>query len=179
MDYSPPGSFVHGIFQVRILDCHFFLQGIFPTQGMNLVLWCLLHWQTDSLPLATWEAQVITVFIVFDQSLSCVQLFATSWTEACQASLSFTISQSLFKLIAIEVMMPSKHLILCCPLLLLPSDFPSIRVFYNESALRIRWRKYWSFIFSISPSNEHSGLIFFRIDWFDLLAVQGTLKNLL
>ena len=113
------------------------------------------------------------------QSLSCVQLFAISWTIACQTSLSFTISWSLLKLMSIELVMPSNHLILCLPLLLLPSISPSIRGFSNESALCIRWPKYWSFSFSISPSNEYSGLIFFRIDWFDLLAVQGTLKSLL
>ena len=94
------------------------------------------------------------------------------WTEACQASLPFTISQSLLKLMSIELVMPSNHLILCCPLLLLPSIFPSIRVFSNESVLCIRWPKYWSFSFSISPSNKYSGLISFRIDWLDLLAVQ-------
>ena len=110
------------------------------------------------------------------QSLSHVQLFATSWTTAHQASLSFTISQSLLKLTCIESVMPSNHFILCHPLLL-PSVFPSIRVFFNESALRIRWPKYWSF--SISLSNEYSELISFTMDWFDLLAVQGTLKNLL
>ena len=114
------------------------------------------------------------VFVVVVQSLSCVQLIATPWTAARQASLTFTISRSLLKLISIESVMPSNHLILCCPLLLL-SIFPSIRVFSNESALRIRWPKYWSFSFSISPSNESSELISFRIDWFDLLAVQGTL----
>ena len=112
------------------------------------------------------------------QSLSNVQLFATPWLATLQASLSFTISQSLFKLISIESVIPSNHLILCCPLLLLPSNFPNIRVFSNESALRIRWPKYWSFSFSISPSNEYSGLISFRIDWFDLFAVQGTLNTL-
>ena len=112
------------------------------------------------------------------QSLSCVRLSATSWTAACHASLEFTNSQSSPKPMSIESMMPSNHLILCRPLLLLPSIFPSIRVFSNESALRIRWPKYWSFSFSISPSNEHSGLIF-RMDWLDLLAVQGTLKSLL
>ena len=104
---------------------------------------------------------------------------ATPWIEARQASLSFTISQSLFKLMSIELMMPSSHLIFCCPLLLLPSIFPSIRVFSNESVLHIRWAKYWSFSFSISPSNQYSGLISFRMGWFDLLAVQGTLKSLL
>ena len=113
------------------------------------------------------------------QSLNCVWLFATPWTAAHQGSLSFTISQSLLKLMSTESVMPSNHLILCRPLLLLPSIFSSIRVFSNESALHIRWPKYWSFSFSISPSNEYSGLISFRIDWFDLLAVQGTLKSLL
>ena len=113
------------------------------------------------------------------QSLGPVQLFATPWTAARQASLSITNSQSLLKLMSIESMMPSNHLILCCPLLFPPSMFPSIRVFSKESVLRIRWPKYWSFSFSISPSNEYSGLISFRMDWLDLLAVQGTLKSLL
>ena len=113
------------------------------------------------------------------QSLSCVQLFATSRTTARQASLSITKSRSLLKLTSIELVMPSNHLIFCHPLLLPPSIFPSIRVFSNESVLRIRWPKYWSFSFSISPSNEYSGLISFRMDWLDLLAVQGTLKSLL
>ena len=115
-------------------------------------------------------------WVVF-QSFSCVQLFATPWTAACQASLSFTVSWNLLKLMSIESVMPFNHLILCCPLLFLPSIFPSIRVFSNELALCIRWPNYWSF--SISPSNEYSGLISFRIDWFDLLTVQGTLKSLL
>ena len=104
---------------------------------------------------------------------------ATPWTAACQVFLSFTISQSLFKLMSIESVMPSNYPIICHPLLLLHSTFPSIRVFSNESVLRIRWPKYWSFSFSISPSNEHSGLISFRMGWLDLLAVQGTLKSLL
>ena len=108
-----------------------------------------------------------------------VQLFATTWTAVYQASVSFTVSQSLVKLISIELVMPSNHLILCCPLLLLPSIFPIVRVFSNELVLRIRWPKYWSFSFSINPSNEYSGLISFRMDWFDLLAVQGILKSLL
>ena len=103
----------------------------------------------------------------------------TPWTAARQASLSITNSWSLLKLMSIELVMPSNHLILCCPLLLLPSIFPSIRVFSNESVLRIRWPKYWSFSFSISPYNEDPGLISFRMDWLDLLAVQGTLKSLL
>ena len=113
------------------------------------------------------------------QSLSHVQLFPTPWIAAHQASLAFTISQSLLKLMSIESVMLFNHLILCHPLLLLPSIFPSIRVFFSESALCIRWPKYWSFSFSISPSNEYSGLISFRIDWLDPLAVQGTLKSLL
>ena len=111
-------------------------------------------------------------------SHSVVSNSVTPWTAGCQASLFFTIFQSLLKLMSIELVMPSNHLI-CCPLVLLPSIFPRIRVFSNESVLRIRWPKYWSFSFSISPSNEHSGLISFRIDWFDLLAVKGTLKSLL
>ena len=113
------------------------------------------------------------------QLLTCVWLFAIPWTAARQASLSFTVSQSLLKLIFIESVMPSNHLVLCHCLLLLPSVFPIIRVISSESALRIRWPKYWSFGFSISPSNEYSGLISFRMDWFDLLPVQGTLKSLL
>ena len=113
------------------------------------------------------------------QSLSRVRLFATPWTAACQPSLSITNSRNLPKLMSIESVMPSNYLILCRPLLLLPSIFPSIRVFSNESALRIRGSKYWSFNFNINPSNEHSGLISFRMDWLDLLAVQGTLKSLL
>ena len=104
---------------------------------------------------------------------------ATPWTAACQASLSITNCQSLLKLMSIESVMPSNHLILCGPLLLLPSILPSIKVFFNESVLHIRWPKYWSFSFNISPSNDYSGLISFRMDWFDLLVVQGTLKRLL
>ena len=113
------------------------------------------------------------------QSLSRVQLFATAWTAAHQASLSITNYQSSPKPMSIESVMPSSHLILCRPLLLLPSIFPSIRVFSNESALCIRWLKYWSFSFNISPSNEHPGLISFRMDWLDLLAAQETLKSVL
>ena len=113
------------------------------------------------------------------QSLCHLQLLATPWTAAHQSSLPFTISLSLLKLMSIELVKPPYHLILCCPLLLMPSIFSSIRVFSNQSALRIRWPKYWSFNFSISPSNEYSWLISFRIDYLDLLAVQGTLKSLL
>ena len=112
------------------------------------------------------------------QLLSCVWLFATPWIAACQASLSFTNFQSSLKLMSIESVMPSSHLILCHPLLLLPPIPPSIRVFSNESTLHMRWPKYWSFSFSILPSNEYPGLISFRMDWLDLLAVQGTLKSL-
>ena len=112
------------------------------------------------------------------QLLSHVWLFATPWTVACQASLSITNSQSLPKIMSIEMVMPSSHHILCCPLLLLPSIFPSITVFSNESALHIRWPNYWCFSLNISPSNEHPGLISFRMNWLDLLAVQGTLKSL-
>ena len=111
--------------------------------------------------------------------LSHVRLFATPRTAACQASLSLTISWSMLKLMSIELVMPSNHRILCCPLLLLPSIFPSIRVFSNEWVLHIRWPKYWSFSFNISLSNEYSGLIYFRIDWLDRFTVQGTLKSLL
>ena len=113
------------------------------------------------------------------QLLSCVPLLTTTWTEACQTSLSITNSWSLLKLMSIESVMPSNHLILCCPLLLLPSIFPSVMVFSSESVVCIRWPEYWSFSFSISPSNEYSGLISFRMDGFDLLAVLGTLKSLL
>ena len=113
------------------------------------------------------------------QLLNLVWLFATPWNAALQPSLSITNSQSPPKLMSIELVIPSNHLILCCPLLLLPPIPPSIRIFSNESVLRMRWPKYWSFSFSISPSNEHPGLISFRMDWFDLLAGQGTLKSLL
>ena len=111
------------------------------------------------------------------QSLSCVQLFATPWITACQASLSITNSWSSLKLTSVESVMPSSHLILCRPLLLLPPIPPSIRVFSSKSTLRMRWPKYWGFSFSISPSKEHPGLITFRMDWLDLLALQGTLKS--
>ena len=124
------------------------------------------------------EVELIDCVVVV-QLHSRVQFFATPWIAACQACLSFTIYQSLLKLMSIESVMPSNHLILCHPLLFLPSIFPSVRVFSNESVLCIRWPKYWSFSFSISPSNEYSEMISVRIDWFDLLAVQGTLKSLL
>ena len=119
------------------------------------------------------------LLITIAQSLSCVQFFATPWTAACQPSLTFTLSQSMLKLMLVKRTIPSNHLILCCPLLLLPSIFPSFSVVTNELALHIRGPKCWSFSFSTSNSNEYSGLISFRIDWFDLLAVQGNLKSLL
>ena len=121
----------------------------------------------------------VVVYSCSVQLLSCIRLFVTPWTAARQASLSITNSWSSLKFMSIERVMPSTHLILCRPLLLLPSIFPSIRVFSNESALHIRWPKYWSFSFSISPSNIYLVLIFFRMDWLDLLAVQGTPKSLL
>ena len=120
-----------------------------------------------------------STYISSIQSVSHIQLFVTPWTAARQASLSFISSWSLLKLMSFELVMPTNHLILCRPLLLPPSIFPSIRVFSNESVLHIRWPKYWSFSFSISPSNEYSGIISFRMDWLDLLAAQGTLKSLL
>ena len=158
------------------VGCHTLLQGIFPTQGLSPGLLCLSPALTglSSLPgKPHWFLQFSSV-----QSLSRVWLFATSWIAACQASLSITISQSSLKLTSIESVMPSSHLILCRPLLLLPPIPPSIRVFSNESTRHMRWPKYWSFSFSIIPSKEHPGLIF-RMDWLDLLAVQGTLKSLL
>ena len=123
-------------------------------------------------------AGVFIIVVVVIQSLSCVQHFATSWTIAHQIPLSSTISQSLLKFTSFESVILSNHLILCHPLILLSSIFPSIRLFNNELALPIWWPKYWSFIFSVSPSNEYSGLIFFRIDWLDFLAVQGTQESL-
>ena len=126
-----------------------------------------------------YQEQFFKGYFISVQSLNHVQHFAIPWTAARQASLSITNSRSLLKLISIETVMPSNHLICCHLLLFLPSIFPSIRVFSNESALRIRWPKDWSFSINISPSNEHSGLISFRMDWLDLLAGQGTLKSLL
>ena len=145
---------------VCIFSIHLLMD--FQTASTPWLLWITLQWRFSSV-----------------QSLSRVRLFATPWTAACQASLSITNSKSLLKLMSIESLMPSNHLILCHLLFLLPSIFPSIRVFSNESVFRIKWPKYWSFSFSISPSSEYSGLISFRIDWLDLHAVQGTLKNLL
>ena len=156
MDCSPLGSSVHGILQARILE------------------WVAISFSRGSSSPRdwTWVSHTADSSV---QPLSHVRLFATPWTAACQASLSNTNSRSPPKPMSIVSMMPSNHLILCCPLL--PSIFPSIRVFSNESALLIRWPKYWSFSFNISPSSEHPGLITFRMNWVDLLAVQGTLKS--
>ena len=140
-------------------------------------IWFLVLLSNSAYTSASNHSEAISFSSV--QSLSYVRLFATPWTAAWQASLSITNSWSLLKLMSIESVMPSNHLILCHPLLLPPSIFPSIRVFSNESALHIRWPKYCRFSFSISPSNEYSGLTSFRMDWLDLLAVQGTLKSLL
>ena len=126
-----------------------------------------------------WTSILSLVTFSLVQLLRRVWLLLTPWTAARQASLSITNSQSILKLMSIEWVMPSNHLVLCCSLLLLPSIFPSIRVFSNESVFHIRWPNFWGFSFSISPSNDYSGLISFRMDWFDLLAIQGTLKSLL
>ena len=159
------------------LDCHALLQGLFPIQKLNPYLQCVLHCRQLLYPLSNLRSPLAHFSSV--PSLSHVWLFATPWTAAHQASLSITNSRSLLKPMSTESMMPSNHPILCCALLLLPSIFPSIRVFSKESVLHIKWPKYWNFSFSISPSNEHSELISFRMDWLDLLAVQGTLKSLL
>ena len=146
---------------------------------MHIAFITVSHGQTlDFISLLLFFSSCVFNLIRSVQSLSRVQLFAAPWTAAHQASLSITNSWSLLKLMSIELVMPSNHLILCHPHHLLPSTFPNIRVFSNESVLRIRWPKYWSFSFSISPSNEYSGLISFRMDWLYLLAVQGTLKSL-
>ena len=144
---------------------------LFVTSSIFLFIFIVLDLLFHSLPCIRHNLDFSSV-----QSLSYVGLFATPWTAAHQASLSITNSRSLLKLMSVELVMSSNHLILCCPLLLPPSIFPRIRVFSNESVLHISWPNYWSFSFSISPSN---GLISFRIDWLDLLAVQGTLKSLL
>ena len=177
MDCSLPGLSVHGIFQARILEwvaisfSKRFSQPRDWTQVSHIVGRRFTIWATSEvLPCL----QLSSV-----QSLSHVQLFVTPWIAACQASLSITNSWSLLKLMSIESVMPFSHLILCRPLLLLPPIPPSIRVFSNESTLCIRWPKYWSFSFSVSPSNEQPGLISFTMDWLDLFAVQGTLKSLL
>ena len=145
-----------------------------------LAIFCFMSWVLVTWMRLVWEHLLNSVqFSSIHFSCSVISDSATPWTAAWQGSLSITNSWSLPKLMSIESVMSSNHLILCCPLFLPPSVFPSIRVFSNESALLIRWPKYWSFSFTISPSNEHSGLISFRMDWLNLLAVQGTLKSLL
>ena len=165
MDCSPPASSLHENFQARILE---------PVAISFSKIVAYLYCQIT--PWMSWTTRVLFSSV---QSLSCVRLFVTPWIAACQASLSITNSWSSLKLMSIELVMPSSHLILCHPLLPLPPIPPSIRVFSNELVLRIRWPKYWSIRFSIRPSNEYSGLISFTTDWLDLLAVQGTLKSLL
>ena len=147
---------------------------------ISFTIYSINNFEIDD-PVFSMVVNMLYIIFLFSsvQLLSCVRLFVTPWTAACQASLSITNSWSLPRLMSIESVRPSNHLILCRPLLLLPSIFPSIRVFSNESALRLRWPKYWSFSFNISPSNEHPGLFSFRINWLDLLAVQRTLKSLL
>ena len=147
---------------------------------ISFTIYSINNFEIDD-PVLSMVVNMLYIIFLFSsvQLLSCVRLFVTPWTAACQASLSITNSWSLPRLMSIESVRPSNHLILCRPLLLLPSIFPSIRVFSNESALRLRWPKYWSFSFNISPSNEHPGLISFKMDWLDLPEVQGTLKSLL
>ena len=170
MHCSPPGSSVHRIFQARmeLVVMPSSRESSWP-RDTNLHFLSFLHWRAGSLTLVLCCCTSVTH--------SC-PAFCNPWAGALQASLFFTISQSLLKLMSIAWVMPSNHLILCRPLLLLPSIFPSIKVFSNESALHIRWPTYWNFSLIISPPNEYSGLISFRIDWFDLI-VQGTLKSLL
>ena len=172
VDCSPPGSSVHGILQARVLEwvATSFSRGSSQPRDQTQVSCIAGGFFTAEPP----EKPPQSV-----QLLSHVGIFSSPGTAACQASLAITNFWSSLTLMFIESVMPSNHLILCCPFLLLPSIFPSIRVFSNESILCIRWPKYWSFSFSISPSNEHPGLISFRMDWLNLLAVQGTLKSLL
>ena len=166
-----------GILQARILEWVAMPStGIFPTQRLYSCLVCLLHWQVGSLPLV--PLGTIIEFRSVQFSCSVMSSALRSHGPACQTSLSISNSQSLLKLRSIKLVMPSNHLILCCPLLL-PSIFSRIKVFSMELVLCIKWLKYWSFSFSISPSNEYSGLISIRMDWLDHLAVQGTLKSLL
>ena len=175
MDCGSPGSSVHGISQAKLLEW-VATSGDLSNQGIEPIS---PAWQVDSLPLSHQQSPQFWVTPSSVQSLSRVWLFVTPMDCSTSGFPVITNSQSLLKLMSIESAMPSSHLILCHPLLLLPSIFPSIRVFSNESVLCIRWPKYWNFSFSISPSNEYSGLISFRMDWLDLLAVQGTLKSLL
>ena len=176
LDCSPSGSSVHGISQARILEwvAFSFCRGSSQPRDQTGVSCIAGRFFTTKPPRKPHISKVSSV-----QSLSHVRLFVTPWITARQASLSIPNSQSLLKFMSIELVMPSSHLILCRPVLLLPPIPPSIRVFSNESTLCMRWPKYCSFSFNISPSNEHPGLISFRMDWLDLLAVQGMLKSLL
>ena len=171
--YLPPNfkNYHPFVYHILCLPCNFFPWWIILKQIPDIILPLNNNFFKARWSHVQWISSV--------QSLSRVQLFVTPWTAACQASLSITNSQSLLKLMSIESVMSPNYLILCCPLLFLPSIFPSIRVFPNESVLCIRWSKYWSFSFSVRSSSEYSGLISFRMDWLDLLAVQGTLKSLL
>ena len=176
IDCNLPGCSVHGILQARILE-----RVAISTSRES-------SWHRDWTCVSCIASRFFTHWVI-REALTIVSVqfsssvvsdsLATPWTAVCQASLSISISWRLLKLMSVESVIPSNHLILCCPLLLLPSIFPSITVFSNESVLRIRWPKYWSFSFSINPPNEYSGLISFRMDWLDLLAIQGTLKSLL
>ena len=167
MDYSLPGSSVHGILQARILE-------------WNVMFFTRVSSQPrDRAQVSCIAGRFFTIWATFSSVAQLCWLFSTPWIAARQASLSITNSRSLLRLMSIESVMPSSHLILCHPLLLLPSIFPNIRVFTNESALHIRWPKYWSFSFNITPCKKYPGLISLRMDWLNLLAVQGILKSLL
>ena len=179
MDCSLLGSSVHGILQARVLECVSMPSSRQSSQSRVLTQVPLFAGRFFTI----WATRGLYIYISVQvssvQSLSHVQLFATPWIAACQASLPITSSRSSLKLMSIKSVMPSSHLILCHPLFLLPPIPPSIRVFSNESTLRMRWPKYWSFSFNIIPSKEIPGLISFRMDCLDLLAVQGTLRSLL
>ena len=200
IDSSPPGSAIPGILQARTLEwvaIAFSSAWKWKVKVKSLsrvrllaTPWTAAHHVPPSMgfsrqeywsgvPLPSLLCMLELIYFVVVQLLICVWFFVTPWIVVHQASFSFTISWNLLKLMSIELVMPSNRLVLCCSLLFLPPIPPSIRIFYNDSVLHIRWPKYWSFSFSISSSNEYSGLISFRIDWFDLLSVQGTLKNIL
>ena len=175
--YSTLGSqsAAHPSICLVCLHCPSVRHLLLPSWGFLTYTWDWIRFPSNLRIVLSLTGEVKLIHAV--QLLSRVWLFATPWTAACQASLSFTISWSLLGFMSIESVMLSNHLIVCLPLLLLPSFFPGIKAFSNELALRIRWPKYWSFSFSISPSNEYSGLIYFNIDWFSLFAVQGTLES--
>jgi len=172
-------KFLHFITNICYFPFFWFFLNLLESSWFTVLLVSDVHSKLNPLYMCPLFFRFFSHLVHSVQSFSHVWLFVTPWTTAHQASLPITNSRSLLKLMSIELVMPSNYLILCHPLLLLPSIFPSIRVFSNESALGIRWPKYWSFSFSISPSNEHSGLTSFRMDWLELLTVQGTLKNLL